>query len=287
MGGEHVERLGHDDLRAPTPIAVEHVHRYQLAAQLCDGLRVADVCCGTGYGTRILAEAGANAVGIDSSEEAIAEARAGVGGSGETRFEVADAHEYLDRDLSGEVDAVVIFEGLEHLPDLDRAVAALRELAARGVRLAVSIPNSELLGEEDNPFHETDFDYERALSTLRGLADDVVVLGQFPASGSLIRGEREGARLSVTPVEADAVGLEGAAHLIGLAGFGEAATDASARMLLGVAPESRAYMRELERANARLWEGIEEQRARLERIESSLPYRASAPLRALLRRRGG
>ena len=287
MADEHVERLGLDDVRQATPIAVEHVHRYQLAARLCDGLRVADVCCGTGYGTRILAEGGANAVGIDSSEDAIAQARAGAGEFGEVAFEVADAHEYLERDLEGEVDAVVMFEGLEHLPDLERAVGALRALAASGVRLAVSIPNSELLGEEDNPFHETDFDYERAVSTLRGLTDDVVVLGQFPAAGSLIRGEGKGARLAATPVGTEPAGLDGAAHLIGLAGFGEAAAGASARMLLGVAPESRAYMRELERANARLWAGIEEQRARLERIESSLPYRASAPLRALLRRRRG
>jgi SAM-dependent methyltransferase len=245
------------------------------------------VCCGTGYGTRILAEGGARAIGIDSAEDAIAEARAGAGGSGEATFEVADAHEYLERDLAEEVDAVVMFEGLEHLPDLDRAVAALRALAASGVRLAVSIPNSELLGEEDNPFHATNFDYERAVSTLHGLAGDVVVLGQYPASGSLIRGEEAGKKLAATPVEAEPAALDGAAHLIGLAGFGEAGSEASAQMLLGVAPESRAYMRELERTNARLWEGIEDQRARLERIESSLAYRASAPLRALLRRRRG
>jgi SAM-dependent methyltransferase len=282
---EHLERLNLDEVRAPTLIASEHLHRYELAARLCDGLRVADVCCGTGYGTRILAEAGADAVGVDSSPEAIAEARSGAGDTG-ARFEVADAHEYLERALAGEVDAVVMFEGLEHLPDLDRAVAALRDLAAAGVRLAVSIPNSELLGEADNPFHETDFGHDRAVATLRGLGDDVAVLGQYLAEGSLIRGEGEG-DLEARPVLEGRAEPRLASHLIGLVGFGDAARDASARMLLSAAPAHRAYMLELEAANGRLWDRIGELEGRLERIEQSPLYRASAPLRALMRRRSG
>jgi SAM-dependent methyltransferase len=280
---DHLERLDLDQVRAPSLIASEHLHRYELAARLCTGLRVADVCCGTGYGTRMLADSGAEVVGVDSSEEAIAQARElGV------RAELADAHAYLERDsLADEVDAVVMFEGLEHLPDLDRAVAALRALGERGVRLAISIPNSKLLGEEDNPFHETDFDHERAVATLRGLADDVVVLGQYLAEGSLIRAEGGGEDLSAEPV------LEGraepglASHYIGLAGFGDAASELSARLLLAAAPAHRSYMLELEAANARLWDRLTELEERLARIEASPLYRASAPVRALLRRRRG
>ena len=281
---DHVERLRLDEVRAPTLIASEHLHRYELAARLCDGMRVADVCCGTGYGTRILAEGGADALGVDSSAEAIEEARAGAGGVGEARFELADALEYLERPLAGELDAVVMFEGLEHLPDLERAVAALRALAAAGVRLAVSIPNSELLGEQDNPFHETDFGHERAVATLESLGDDVTVLGQYLAEGSLIRAEG-GGELEARPVLEGRAEPELASHYVGLVGFGADAAAVSARMLLAAAPANRSYMLELEAANGRLWDRIGELEARLERIESSLPYRASAPLRALRRRR--
>lgn len=280
--GQHVERLGLDEVRLPSLIASEHLHRYELAARLCKGLRVADVCCGTGYGTRILADAGGDALGLDASEEAIAEARE-IG----VRAEVADALEYLERpSLAGEVDAIVMFEGLEHLPDLDRAVAALHKLAAGGVRLAVSIPNSKVLGEEDNPFHVTDFDHEQAVATLEGLGDDVVVLGQYLAEGSLIRGEG-GGELTAEPVLQGRAEPELASHFIGLAGFGDAAQELSARLLLAGAPANRSYMLELEAANARMWERIRELEGRLERIESSPLYRASAPVRALLRRRGG
>ncbi len=180
----------------------------------------------------------------------------------------------------------MIFEGLEHLPDLDRASAALRRLAGDGVRLAVSIPNSELLGEDDNPFHETDFDHERALATLRGLGDEVTVLGQYLAEGSLIRGLDGGGELDAREVLDGRAEPELASHYIGLVGFGEAAKEISARMLLATAPVNRSYMLELEAANGRLWDRIGGLEARLARIESSLPYRASAPLRALLRRRG-
>jgi SAM-dependent methyltransferase len=278
---DHLERLDLDQVRAPSLIASEHLHRYELAARLCTGLRVADVCCGTGYGTRMLADSGAEVVGVDSSEEAIAQARElGV------RAELADAHGYLERDsLADEVDAVVMFEGLEHLPDLDRAVAALRALGERGVRLAISIPNSKLLGEEDNPFHETDFDHERAVATLRGLADDVVVLGQYLAEGSLIRAEGGGGDLSAEPVLEGRAKPELASHYVGLAGFGEAASELSARLLLAAAPAHRSYMLELEAANARLWDRLTELEERLARIEASPLYRASAPVRALLRRR--
>jgi len=285
-GREHVERLGLDEARAPTLIAGEHLHRYELAARLCDGLRVADVCCGSGYGTRVLSEAGADTIGIDSSEEAIAEARAGAGAVGQARFERCDALEYLERDLAGELDAVVLFEGLEHLPDLPRATAALRRLAAGGVRLAVSIPNSRLLGEEDNPFHRTDFDHASAVSTLRDLGDDVTLLYQFLAEGSMIRGEDARDELSARPTLQGRAEPELASHYIGLVGFGEAARELSTRMLFDAAPANRTYMLELEAANARLWDRLTELEARLARIESSLPWRASTPLRALLRRRG-
>ncbi len=56
-------------------------------------------------------------------------------------------------------------------------------------------------------------------------------------------------------------------------------------MLLETAPANRSYMLELEAANKRMWDRLQELEARLERIESSPLYRASAPLRALLRRR--
>ena len=53
-------------------LAAEHVVRYAFAAALCRGRRVLDVACGEGYGSAMLAAAGAaQVVGVDISQEAV------------------------------------------------------------------------------------------------------------------------------------------------------------------------------------------------------------------------
>src|SRR5258708_3320051 len=48
----------------------DHVERYRWASRICKGL-VADLGCGIGYGSKMLADAGCFVNGYDSSEEAI------------------------------------------------------------------------------------------------------------------------------------------------------------------------------------------------------------------------
>src|SRR5262245_56200400 len=50
------ERLSLDAAARYTSQACEHIHRYEIAAVLCEGLRVLDLACGSGYGSAILAE---------------------------------------------------------------------------------------------------------------------------------------------------------------------------------------------------------------------------------------
>lgn len=280
-----VERLSLDQVRAPSLIATDHLHRYELVAELCRGRTVADVCCGVGYGSRLLREAGAErVVGVDADAAAIEAARAATAGLAGIELQIADAAEYLEGPEAAELDAIVIFEGLEHVPDPERVLAALRRLVAGGAGVAVSIPNSRELGEQENPFHHTDYDFESAMSALRGLGGDVKVLYQFAAEGSLIRGEPGSLELEVHGMLEGRGEPELAGHFIALAGFGAAAERADARLLLGVAPVHRRYMTELQAANDRLWTRISELESRLERIESSALWRASRPLRSARRR---
>ena len=86
--------------------------RYRLAAQLAPGRRVLDAGSGEGYGTAILAAAGAaSAVGIDLDEESVAHARERYG----PMFQAADAADLPFDDAS--FDLVVCFETIEHLDD--------------------------------------------------------------------------------------------------------------------------------------------------------------------------
>jgi 2-polyprenyl-3-methyl-5-hydroxy-6-metoxy-1,4-benzoquinol methylase len=47
-----------------------HVAVYEWIAERCTGLRVADLACGEGYGSDLLAEHAAEVVGVDANPEA-------------------------------------------------------------------------------------------------------------------------------------------------------------------------------------------------------------------------
>jgi len=181
---EVVERLALEVARGETLLACEHRHRYEFAARLCEGRRVLDLCCGSGYGAEILARHAREVVGVDNDAATIDAARLTFAGTANISFELADALSCLRRDLADEFDLLVCFEGLEHLHDLERALALLRDHAARGLALIVSVPNSKLFSEQ-NPFHVTDFGYDEALRAF-GSFPGVVMLPQFLAEGSVI-----------------------------------------------------------------------------------------------------
>jgi SAM-dependent methyltransferase len=246
------ERLSLDDVSAETLIATEHLHRYRMAARICRGLRVIDLACGSGYGSAVLRETASAVLGVDNDAAAIDVARTTVGATHDVRFEAADAVEFLERDdVAPDWDAIVCFEGLEHLREPARAVAALRELAAKGIKLAVSLPNSRTLGEQ-NEFHVTDFSYDTAMRLFDELGD-TTVLYQFNAEGTLVRGEESG-KLEAEEVLSHYGEPDYANHFIGFVNFGDALDTAapSARMRLEIAPAYTRHMLWLERANREL-----------------------------------
>jgi 2-polyprenyl-3-methyl-5-hydroxy-6-metoxy-1,4-benzoquinol methylase len=180
-----VERLTLEAAQADTMLACEHRHRYALAARLCRGRRVLDLCCGSGYGSAILAETAQAVTGVDHDAATVELASATVAREHpNVSFELAGAVSYLGGAAAQRFDVIVCFEGLEHLAELDRALALLREHAERGTALIVSVPNDKMLGE-DNPFHLTKFGYDEARAAF-GAFPRLVMLPQFLAEGSLI-----------------------------------------------------------------------------------------------------
>jgi SAM-dependent methyltransferase len=142
-------------------VLAEHLARYRLAARLAAGRRVLDAACGEGYGTALLARAGAaSVVGIDIDAATVRHAR--------ERHEV-DARRgdvtALELD-DGSFDLVVSFETIEHVAEPERALDELvRVLAPDGV-LLVSTPNPrEYL--VNNPFHVRELAPEELLDALR------------------------------------------------------------------------------------------------------------------------
>jgi SAM-dependent methyltransferase len=87
--------------------------------------RILDVCCGTGFLARLLAERGYAVTGIDQSAEMIAHARQHSPG---LEFQVADASGFA---LPAAFDAAVsTFDSLNHILGYDSLEAAFRNTAA-------------------------------------------------------------------------------------------------------------------------------------------------------------
>jgi 2-polyprenyl-3-methyl-5-hydroxy-6-metoxy-1,4-benzoquinol methylase len=125
-----------------TLIDTEHRARYWWASRLVAGKDVLDAGCGLGYGTEILASAGARAVsGVDIDPAAVEEAESRFGESAAAIVE-GDLQELpLDDDS---FDAVVCFEAIEHVEDGGRALAELRRVLRPDGLLLVSSPNPDV-----------------------------------------------------------------------------------------------------------------------------------------------
>ena len=141
-------------------VHAEHLARYRLAAQLAAGRRVLDAACGEGYGTAMLAAAGAtHAVGVDVDEATIAHAR----GRYPAEFRVADVVALPFED--GGFDLVVCFETIEHVEAAERVLAELARVLDPDGLVLVSTPNThEYL--VDNEFHTREFTHEEFVALL-------------------------------------------------------------------------------------------------------------------------
>ena len=249
------ERLAATELERQDLLAVSHLHRYELAAELCAGARVLDLCCGTGYGSRLLATAAQSVHGVDVAAEAIDAARAELGEQDRDRitFEQGDALEFLRGLGAGRFDAIVCIEGVEHVPDPDAVLDELSRLRRAGARILVSLPNSRGF-EEENDYHVTDYGYEEMQAAADRLGDAVVV-EQHLAEASVLR--RVGAtgdielRGSVRPSDEDDGSW--ANHWLLLTGVDAADLEgARASLTAAITENQNGYMRLLERANADL-----------------------------------
>jgi len=202
-------------------VLAEHLARYRLATRLAPGRRVLDAACGEGYGSAMLAAAGAGSVvGVDIDEQTVAHARSRYG----LDMRVGDVAELPFAD--GEFDLVVSFETIEHVADPEAAIGEFARVLAPAGLLLVSTPNPrEYLVE--NPFHERELTPEEFTAALEAHFPTVSPLYQqnFFAS-AVLDAERlaRGDGHAWEPLEAaKVVGVEPgrALYMLALCGLGD------------------------------------------------------------------
>jgi 2-polyprenyl-3-methyl-5-hydroxy-6-metoxy-1,4-benzoquinol methylase len=180
-----VERLTLEAAREDTALAGGSRHRYEFASTLCRGRRVLDLCCGSGYGSAILAAHAREVVGVDVDAAAVETATVTAArAAANVSFELADAVTYLRRDIPARFDVVVCLAGLEYLAQLDLALSLLHGHAENGVQVIASLSNGELAGEHSANRRHT-FAYDEAMAAF-GSFSSVVMVPQYLAEGSMI-----------------------------------------------------------------------------------------------------
>jgi SAM-dependent methyltransferase len=172
--------------KTPARVYEDHVERYRFAARFCGGKRVLDIACGSGYGSAMLADAGAESVlGVDISSDNVAYASEHYARSS-IRFDVGDIVTY---EPDGQFDLITSFETIEHVPDYQGALINLRKLMRDGGALLISSPNRRVTSPgahciADRPlnkFHAQEFTPRELRAELMraGIADvDRRVYGQ-------------------------------------------------------------------------------------------------------------
>jgi O-antigen biosynthesis protein len=155
----------------------EHRGRYLWAASLAADLDVIDAGCGTGYGSEILAEAGARrVVGVDISQEAI-DCASSASSHARTEFSLGSLHALPFDDAS--FDLAVCFEVIEHVEDQPLAIRELRRVLRPGGVLAISSPNRDVY-PPGNPHHVHEYVPQELEQALREDFANVRLFRQSP-----------------------------------------------------------------------------------------------------------
>lgn len=171
-------------------IEAEHHARYRHAAQLVGGRAVLDAGCGVGWGSALLAAAGAaRVVGLDVDDGALKDADARCSPA---RFVQGDLQRLPFAD--GSFDVVVCYEAIEHVEDPFCALDELRRVLAPGGVLTVSSPNPGIY-PAGNPFHIHEFVPEELRGALGERFVHVTGWQQHPMMASaLVRDDELDAR---------------------------------------------------------------------------------------------
>jgi SAM-dependent methyltransferase len=173
LGERHPERFDPATMGGQM-VEAEHVSRYLWAAPLAEGRRVLDAACGTGYGSAILAGAGAASVtAVDRSEEALRWAR--LAAKEGVRHERADLAALPFED--GAFDLVVCFEAIEHVRQPEPVLDELCRVLAPGGLLLISSPNRDVY-TPGNPHHHFEYLPEELAGALGARLAHVAMLRQ-------------------------------------------------------------------------------------------------------------
>lgn len=150
-----------------------HLAVYEWIAGRVAGLRVADLACGEGYGSAVLATRAAEVTGVDANPEAFEHARA------RYSSENLSFRRELVESFDERCDAIVFLQTIEHIQEPGPLLESFARIAPVSY---VSTPNLLTLAPEgaeksDNPWHIREYRLEEYRALLEPYFSRVEILG--------------------------------------------------------------------------------------------------------------
>lgn len=157
----------------------EHIDRYNFAVPFIHNKIVADIACGSGYGSHLLAVNGAKKViGIDCDRKIIHYAKNRYQRQNAT-YKVGDANNLPFASVS--IDAIISFETIEHIKKPTEFLNEAKRVLNKSGSLIISTPNKKnSIG--DNPFHIREYDLKEFNQMLKPYFRKITYYGQRPVS---------------------------------------------------------------------------------------------------------
>lgn len=164
----------------------EHWHRYHWIAPHLNSKKVADLACGEGYGSALLAEYAAQVWAADIDPSTIESAQKKYQHLKGLNFHNADV---LNTAINSDsLDAVVSFETLEHLAEHQQLLAEFKRVLKNNGLLVISTPDKNVYSATDdhNEFHVKELTAEEFQQLVYQHFDHALFYGQQFQTNSLI-----------------------------------------------------------------------------------------------------
>ena len=154
-----------------------HLAVYEWVARRCEGLRVADLACGEGYGSDLLATYAVDVIGVDANPEAHEHARLRYRRPN-LRFERSLVEQFAEPR-----DAIVFLQTIEHVQEPGELLAGFAKSAPVSYistpnRLTLAPPGAE---KSENPWHIREYTAAEYRELLEPHFSRVELLGLFHA----------------------------------------------------------------------------------------------------------
>lgn len=167
-------------------IELEHLHRYRAVESLIAGKIVADVACGEGYGSDLMAKYAENVVGVDISIDAVLHAKKTYQ---KNNLSFICAPGQKTNIESHSIDVVISFETIEHHDQHDAMLVEIKRILKPGGILIMSSPDKYECTDKTgvkNPHHVKELykeEFEKLIGTYFRYYD---LYGQRVVTGSAL-----------------------------------------------------------------------------------------------------